>query len=553
MARCRLPCSEFGTPTEETFRRGRDGFTHNVPSEPLLTEFSAIYFGANAYQWEEAGYRQWLHNIFADGWLYHGEEHDIQSYKNMSEIQQLYRTRTAECWRTAGLSGGLRWWCWTTYEFKKINYPTLAWIAGQPEAYTARDHHFSSGQKFQKQIILINDTRQPQDFTATWTATVSGQTVGQGELHGSLEVSEIRKLPIEISAPRVEAGGKADGQVTLTATIGEATHQDSFGFRVFGVVQPASGDIATIDPEGLTSKMLKNFGYTTHDWNGSPAPLVVIGRNALKDDPALAAKLEPFVRGGGRVLIFAQDPDWMKKALGWRVCPKVSRYVFSIPHSPVARGIDADDLRDWTGESTLIEAYPKYEGDYLLGNEGGQPYAGWHWGNRGGVSSAAIEKPHRSGWTPLLECEFDLAYAPLMELDYGQGRLIVCTLDLEDHVALDPAARLLAGRVMDYALHAPLAPRASKVVYLGGATGAAWLDKIGVSYERSDTLDTSAGLVLIGPDATRGYGSTQRLLGAGRQGVLPAARPGGRVARYHAETGGSRVCRVAIGARLARS
>ena len=164
------------------------------------------------------------------------------------------------------------------------------------------------------------------------------------------------------------------------------------------------------------------------------------------------------------VLIMTQDPDWMAEALGWRVCPKVSRYVFPIPDSPVAQGIDADELRDWTGDSTLIEAYPKYEGDYLRGNEGGQPYAGWHWGNRGGVSSGAIEKPHRSGWTPLLECEFDLAYTPLMELDYGQGRIIVCTLDLEDHVTLDPASRLVAGKVMDHALYAPLAPRAGKVV-----------------------------------------------------------------------------------------
>ncbi len=228
---------------------------------------------------------------------------------------------------------------------------------------------------------------------------------------------------------------------------------------------------------------------------------MVVGRNALKDDPALAARLEPHVRAGGRALVFAQDPTWLIEALGWRVCPEVSRHVFPIPNSPAAQGIEADDLRDWTGSSTLIEAYPKYEGDYLRGNEGGQPYAGWHWGNRGGVTSAAIEKPHRSGWTPLLECEFDLAYTPLMELDYGQGRLIVCTLDLEDHVALDPAARLMAERVMDYALHAPLAPRVSKVVYVGGNAGAAWLDRIGVSFQRSDTLDTNAGLVLVGADA----------------------------------------------------
>jgi beta-galactosidase len=179
------------------------------------------------------------------------------------------------------------------------------------------------------------------------------------------------------------------------------------------------------------------------------------------------------------------------------VCPKVARRVFPI-HSSI---FDSEDLRDWTGSSTLLEAYPAYVGDYLRGNERDQPYSGWHWGNRGGVSSAAIEKPHRSGWRPLLECEFDLAYTPLMELDYGQGRVIVCTLDLEDHVAEDPAARRIARHIIDYALHFPLSPQASTVVYLGGATGAAWLDKIGVTYQQSTTPDATAGLLLIGPDA----------------------------------------------------
>lgn len=83
-------------------------------------------------------------------------------------------------------------------------------------------------------------------------------------------------------------------------------------------------------------------------------------------------------------LIFAQDPVWMTEALGWRVCPKVGRRVFPVPNSPFAQEVDADDLRDWTGSSTLIAAYPEYVGNYHRGNEGEQPYAGWHWGNRGG-------------------------------------------------------------------------------------------------------------------------------------------------------------------------
>ncbi len=194
----------------------------------------------------------------------------------------------------------------------------------------------------------------------------------------------------------------------------------------------------------------------------------------------------------------------------------------------MTKGIDADDLKNWTGESTLIEAYPKYEGNYLRGNEGEQPYAGWHWGNRGGVSSAPIEKPHRSGWTPLLECEFDLAYTPLMELDYGQGRMILCMLDLEDHVTLDPAARLIAGQIMDHALHSPLAPRAKKVVYLGGDAGALWLKKIGVNFQRSVTLDTSAELTLIGADADMDMAALNTYLEKGGKAFfLPRAQSEG--------------------------
>ncbi|MGA2034799.1 MAG: sugar-binding domain-containing protein [Thermoguttaceae bacterium] len=491
---------EFGTPMDCTFRRGRDGFSSNITSEPLLTEFSAIYFGKDAYASEEPKYRQLLHDLFRSGMLYNSSENRLDDYANMHKIQQLFRSNTWRSWRTAGLPGGLRTWSWMQDALKENNGQTLAWIAGPVGEYTAKDHHFRSGEKIEKQIVVINDTRQPQHFTAAWTAAVGGKEVGRGTEHGSLAVSETRLIPIQVIAPAAEAGGRADGRITLTAAIGEATHRDTFAFRVFGEDRPGEGEIAVIDPDGTAKKMLANLGYAARAWNGAAAPLVVIGRNALKEDPTTAARLEAFVRAGGRAVICAQEPQWMERALQWRICPQVSRRVFPM-NSPVTRRIDADDLRDWTGSSTLIEAYPKYLGNYLKGNEGDQPYAGWHWGNRGAVASAAIEKPHRSGWRPMLECEFDLAYTPLMELDYGKGRLIVCTLDLEDHVVADPAAQRMAGQIIDYALHCPLSARVSKVAYLGGAAGAAWLDRVGVSYQRSAVLDAGAGLLLIGPDA----------------------------------------------------
>ena len=171
---------EFGTPMDCTFRRGRHGFDSNITSEPLLTEYAAIYFGTDAYAAEEPKYRQYLHDLFRSGMLYHSSENRLDEYANNHKIQQLYRINTWRSWRTAGLPGGLRTWSWMQDALKEINGPTLAWIAGPAGAYTAKDHHFSPGQKIEKQIVLINDTRQPQDFTAAWTATVGGKEVGQG-------------------------------------------------------------------------------------------------------------------------------------------------------------------------------------------------------------------------------------------------------------------------------------------------------------------------------------------------------------------------------------
>jgi beta-galactosidase len=490
---------EFGTPVDCTFRRGHHGFDSNITSEPLLTEYAAIYFGLDAYASEEPKYREYLHGLFREGMLYQSSENRLDEYANNHKIQQLFRVNTWRSWRTAGLAGGLRTWSWMQDALKEVNGPTLAWIAGPAGAYTAKDHHFSPGQKIDKQIVLINDTRLPQHFTAAWTITVGGQEVGKGQTDGNLAVSEIRFIPFQVIAPDIKPGDKIDGRLTLAATIGQTKHQDSFLFRVFGEEEIGRGQIATVDPAGITGKMLADLGYKTRSWNGESVPLVVIGRNALKVDAEAAVRLEPYVRAGGRALICIQDPEWMTRFLGWRVCPKVARRVFPL-NSPITRNIDAEDLRDWTGDSTLIEAWPEYVGDYLRGNERDQPYAGWHWGNRGGVSSAVIEKPHYSGWRPLLECEFDLAYTPLMELDYGQGRLIVCTLDMEDHQVQDPAARRMAGRIVNYALHSRLSPQAGKVLYLGGASGAAWLDKIRVSFHPSTVLEPDAGLVLIGSD-----------------------------------------------------
>ena len=103
---------EFGTPMDCTFRRGHDGFESNITSEPLLTEYAAIYFGTDAYNWEGPKYRQYLHDLFRSGMLYNSSQDQLDQFPDNHKIQQLFRKNTWQSWRTAGLSGGLRTWSW---------------------------------------------------------------------------------------------------------------------------------------------------------------------------------------------------------------------------------------------------------------------------------------------------------------------------------------------------------------------------------------------------------------------------------------------------------
>jgi beta-galactosidase len=224
-------------------------------------------------------------------------------------------------------------------------------------------------------------------------------------------------------------------------------------------------------------------------------------------------------------MVFIQDPEFMRNRLGLRVAWHMSRRVFPVSSThPVMAGLDALDLSDWAGSSTLLEPYPNgtWEKAFPFDYEPPRAFYGWRWGNRGAVASASVEKPHKGSWRPILEDEFDLAYSPLMELDHGQGRLIWCMLDLEDHAAKDPAAFQLASQIVRYAETDPLTPKARKTFYLGDDAGAKLLDDVGLLYERGDAIPGDVDLMVVGT----GIGPSDAALsafvyGGGKVLVLP--------------------------------
>lgn len=542
---------EFEMPIHRTMRRGRESRQGADISEPLVTEWCAQRLGREAYELEGKDYRDGIRSAYDPAnnrWRF--RQPNIHAQPAFQELLRENTARILRSWRTMGTTGGiLPWNDGHAYErkptFKKLtatdpfepgrrgpyfplvrrghldrspdgetlelpagtslhrnNAATLGWIAGPGADFPAKDHNFGAGETVRKQIVLINDTRVRQRWQASWEIIVDGRVIAAGEKQGKIDVAENLFRPIRFRLPgagRLAGKRKVDGEICLTASIGANRHSDIFHFRVFADAGDVGESVTLFDPADTSRGLLTGLGCRVSKWDGIRPPpenkLLLVGQNALTALTSVEAEklghlLQEFVAGGGRLLLLPQAPEWLDEHVGFRTCHHVLRYVFPVTvEHPVTRGLESIDLGDWRGQSKVVEAYPE-PGSYRVSPHG-KPYYGWHWGNRGAVASAAVEKPHRTGWRPIIEAGFDLAYSPLMELDYGNGRVIYCGLDIVDAATQDPGARRLAGQLLEYAANAALMPRAARCIYVGSQGGRRLLDLLGVEYQKTtDTHNT---------------------------------------------------------------
>ena len=432
-------------------------------------------------------------------------------------------------------------------------------LAEAKPAFYRKDHHYEAGETIVKQIAIINDSRAKQKYRFTVALKMDGQVVEQIENDGEVEVGRNLFIPVQFKTPQF-SGHKADAVISLSTQIGEVSHTDELAIRIWSRPRSSTArdqaPVAIYDPKGQTTAMLESAGESTKPWDGKPVPRLYIGREAFSDGAPLPGDLEQLVLEGAEVVIFQQHPDYLR-ASGFRVSQHVERRVFPIANHPFNFGLEARDLRDWRGNGTLLPPVSP-----VGSGETPQPPFGWRWGNTGSVSSAAIEKPHHSGWRPILECGFDLQYTPLMELEVGKGRVIWCQLDLEDHVAAgDPVAERIVRRLVEgwqrpvgavardryheaelktlafgaessgeaqQYLVAPV--RATSVFYLGGDAAAQQLSDLGVLFKRVDALPEARGddrvLVIISGDAKTDDSALNAFMEAGGN-VVFLARPAG--------------------------
>ncbi len=409
------------------------------------------------------------------------------------------------------------------------NRPLLAWLAGKPTAFTSRDHVFLPGETVDKQLIVINDSREPATADCAWSLNTAPPASGRQQV--TVAVGDQARLPLRFALP----AGLAPGAYALTATVrfgsGE-TQDDSFTVQVLPppptVVAPAN--LAVYDPLGETTALLRArevpFRAVAAGDGLNDVEALVIGKSALTVDGPCPDLLR--VRDGLKVLVFEQPSAVLEQRLGFRVNEYGLRQVFPrVAGHPALSGLTSDHLRDWRGSATLVPPRLEYEPSRRFSGPtvrwcGIESPRVWRCGNRGNVASVLIEKPARGDFLPLVEGGFSLQYSPLLEYREGRGMVLFCQVDVTGRSETEPAAERLVGNLLAY-LASWRPPDRRGALYVGNDDGRRHLEAAGVTAGRYSGGPLSADQVLVvGPGGGRA-------LAPHRQAVAQWLKAGGRL------------------------
>jgi hypothetical protein len=326
------------------------------------------------------------------------------------------------------------------------NQPLLAWIAGKPASFTSKDHNFLPGETVEKQLILINNSRETVPCECEWSLGLPSAATGNKKV--TVRTGEQERIPLRFELPATLAPGKYELAATVRFGTGEV-QKDSFSINV--LPRPAEPlaipKIAIFDPKGETSKLLAGLNVraqpvdATADLSGYDT--LIIGKEALTPDGP--GPNVDRVREGLKVIVFEQTAKVLEQRFGFRVAEYGLREVFErVPDHPLLSGLQPDHLRDWRGEATLLPSRLQYtlrprHGPTVqwCGIDMTRP---WRCGCRGNVASVLIEKPARGDFLPILDGGYALQFSPLLEYREGKGGVLFCQMDVTGRTESDPVA-----------------------------------------------------------------------------------------------------------------
>ncbi len=389
------------------------------------------------------------------------------------------------------------------------NQPLLAYIGGKSTMVTDKEHIFVAGETFEKQIIVINNSRSPIRCQCSWTLNLPRPISGQARL--TIETGQQARIPMLFALPNeLEPGEYRLSAKTIFAP--REIQEDHFLIHVLSrkPVSRSETKVAIFDPAGQTTTLLKRMGIhcdrvdAKADLNGYET--LIIGMASLTVDGS--APDVGRVRGGLKIILFEQTPDVLEKRFGFRIAEYGLRNVFlRVPDHPVLAGLQTEHLRDWRGDATILPPRLKYESDGRFNGAPTVSWCGipvprvWRCGNRGNVASVLIEKPACGDFLPILDGGFSLQYSPLMEYREGEGVVLFCQMDVSGRTESDPVAEQLIINILNYINHWKPSPKRD-AFYIGGPAGISHLQAAGVRVSLYDGEELRADQVLIlGPDS----------------------------------------------------
>ncbi len=408
------------------------------------------------------------------------------------------------------------------------NRPLLAYIGGKPDHFTSKDHTFRAGDTVEKQLIVINNSRETVTCDCAWSLGLPTTPGGGKKL--SLPTGEQERIPLRFDLPPALPSGSYELAASVRFGSGE-TQDDKFTLDV--VPRPTDvaihANIALFDPKGETRKLLSGLNVPFHDVQADADlagyDVLIIGKQALTPDgpgPDVGR-----VRDGLKVILFEQSAKVLEQRFGFRVAEYGLRQVFPrIPDSPLLSGLTADLLRDWRGEATLLPPRLEYTTRPRYGPTiewcGMDTTQVWRCGCRGNVASVLIEKPARGDFLPILDGGYSLQYSPLLEYREGKGMVLFCQVDVTGRTENDPAADALSRNLLRYVSEWRPAPR-RQAVYVGDAAGKSHLEAIGLApADYTKQALTADRVLIVGP----GGGKALR---ADADAVAAWLKQGGRV------------------------
>ncbi len=338
------------------------------------------------------------------------------------------------------------------------NRPLLAYITGKPVRFTSKDHLFQAGETVEKQVIVINSSRQRVKAEVSWSLALPLPMNGRSSV--DVDAGQQARIPLRFVLPP----GLIPGEHPLTAKVTfdtSETQEDAFAIRVLPQrpTPRTAVRVALFDPRGETGPLLRGLGvpFTGVDATSDLGAydLLVVGKAALtltNEVPNLNQ-----VRKGLKVLVFEQTPEVLEQRLGFRVAAYGLRQVFPrVPDHPALAGLRDECLRDWRGEATILpprlkyQLNPKFNGAPTVTWCGLEVTRAWRCGCQGNVASVLIEKPACGDFLPILDGGFSLQYSPLLEFREGQGIILFCQMDVTGRTENEPVAETLVANLLEY-------------------------------------------------------------------------------------------------------